>query len=56
MIYVTWIQCILSVCNHKLFEETVSKSNFILTLLYLRLHVDALLYSWLLIDFSLSSA
>ena len=44
-IYVT---CIINVCNHILFEETVSKSNFILTLLYLRLHVDELLYSWLL--------
>ena len=45
MIYLTWILCIISVCNHILFEETISKSNFILKLLYLRLHVDALLYS-----------
>ena len=48
IIYVTKLLCIRSVCNHKLFEETVSKSNFILALLYLRLHVDASLYSWLL--------
>ena len=32
LIYVTYILCIISVCNHILFEETVSKSNFILTL------------------------
>ena len=48
MISVTWILCIISVCNHIMFEETVSKSNFILTLLYLRIHVNALLYFWLL--------
>ena len=30
---------IISVCNHILFEETVSKSNFILTLLYLHIHM-----------------
>ena len=39
MIYGTTILCIISVCNHILFEETVSKSNFILTLLYLRIHM-----------------
>ena len=39
MIYVTLILCIISVCNHILFEETVSKLNFILTLLYLRIHI-----------------
>ena len=30
---------IISVCNHILFEETVSKSNFILTLLYLHIQL-----------------
>ena len=30
---------IISVFNHILFEETVSKSNFILTLLYLHIHM-----------------
>ena len=30
---------LLSVFNHIMFEETVSKSNFILTLLYLRIHM-----------------
>ena len=39
MIYVTLILCITSVCNHILFEEAVSKSNFILTLLYLHIHM-----------------
>ena len=39
LIYVTKILCIISVCNHKLFEEVVSKSNFILTLLYLGVHM-----------------
>ena len=39
LIYVTYILCIISVCNHILFEETVSKSNCILTLLYLRIHL-----------------
>ena len=31
--------CIISVCNHILFEEIVSKSSFILTLLCLRIHM-----------------
>ena len=39
MIYVTYILYIISVCNHILFEETVSKSNFIMTLLYLCIHM-----------------
>ena len=39
VIYVTLILCNISVCNHILFEETVSKSNFMLTLLYLRIHM-----------------
>ena len=39
MIYVTKILCIISVCNHILFEETVSKSNVVLKLLYLRIHM-----------------
>ena len=39
MIYVTKILCIISVYNPILFVETVSKSNFILILLYLRIHM-----------------
>ena len=31
--------CIISVCNHILFENTVSKSNCILALLDLRIHM-----------------
>ena len=39
MIYGTLKLCIIRVCNHILFEDIVSKSNFILTVLYLRIHV-----------------
>ena len=39
MIYVTKILCIISLCNQILFEEAVSKSTFILILLYLRIHM-----------------
>ena len=39
LIYVTQILFIISVCNHILFVKTVSKSNFMLTLLYLRIHM-----------------
>ena len=39
IIYVTWILCIISGYIHILFEEAVSKSNFILTLLYLRIYM-----------------
>ena len=46
MIYVTSILCIISVCNHILFKETVSKSNFVLTLLYLRIHMLMLYFTF----------
>ena len=56
MIYVTKILCIITVYTPILFVETVSKSNFILILLYLRIHM--FLYFWLLniLYFILSSA
>ena len=45
LVYVKYILFIISVCNHIMFEETVSKSNFILKVLYLCIHyVDGLLY------------
>ena len=34
-----YILCTISVCNHILFDETASKSNFIPTVLYLRIHM-----------------
>ena len=46
MIYVTYTLCILSVCNHILFEETVSKTNFVsswcVNLIRVFLHDDTL--------------
>ena len=48
MIYVTLILCIISVCNHILFEETVSKSNFTGIVAFAYTYVDVLLYFWLL--------
>ena len=39
MIYGTMKLCIIRIRNHIPFDETVSKSNFILTVLYLRIHV-----------------
>ena len=46
LIYFIFILCFISVRCHILFKETVSKSNFTLTLLYT--YVDALLYFKLL--------
>ena len=59
LIYVTYRYLLLckSVCNHILFEETVFKSNFILTLLYLRIHILMHYFDCgFQIDFSLISA
>ena len=57
LIYVTSILCIIRVSNHILFEETVSKSNFILTLLYLRKQFEMHYFTFsFYIDFTLSSA
>ena len=48
ILYVTLILCIIRVCNHILFEETVSKSNFTDIVVFVYTYVDVLLYVWLL--------